>query len=74
MNLEKNILTNVLLFGADKYEKTANVNILKPTITYLTSTKRFERPLIDQLSYPVLSKDSEKNVIKIYFYYFFLYV
>ena len=74
MNLEKNILTNVLLFGADKYEKTTNVGISKPTITYLTSTKRFERPLIDQLSYPVLLKDSEKNVIKIYFYYFFLYV
>ena len=50
LNLEKNILANVLLFGSDKYEKVINVAnvVIKSTITYLKSTERFERPLIDQ--------------------------
>ena len=47
LNFEKNILKNVLLFGSDKYEKIINVGILKSTMTYLKSTKYFERPLIN---------------------------
>ena len=46
LNLEKNILTNVLLFGSDKYDKVITVDISKSPIVYLKSTKRFEKPLI----------------------------
>ena len=73
LNVGKNKLTNVLLFGSDKYEKVINVGILKSTITYLKWLRRVERPLTDQWLYPFLLRNSEKSVIKIYFYYYYYY-
>ena len=51
LSLEKNILTNVRLFGSDKYDKVIIVDISKSPIVYLKSTKRFERPLIHHWSF-----------------------
>ena len=67
LNFEKNMLTNGLLFGSDRYGIVINLVLLKSTtITYLKSTKCFERPLIDQWSSPILLKrlweKSYKNV------------
>lgn len=35
LNLEQKMLTDVLLFGSDKYEKVISGNVLKSTITYV---------------------------------------
>ena len=45
---QKDFLTNILLFGYDKFEETINRKILQSTITNLKSSSRFERPLIDK--------------------------
>ena len=44
-NLNDEMLSDILLFGSDKYKDTVNKDILVHTINFLKTTKRFERPL-----------------------------
>ena len=48
INIKTNMLANVLLYCLDVSKKDINNKIIKSSIAYLKSTKRFERPLIDQ--------------------------
>ena len=47
-NLNEVSLIDVLLYGSRRYNDRKNKQILLHTICYVQSTKRFERPLIDQ--------------------------
>ena len=47
-NLNEESLTDVLLYGSDRFNDSKNIKILLRTICYIQSTKRFEKPLIDQ--------------------------
>ena len=44
-NLNDEMLSDILLFGSDKYKDTVNKEILVYTINFLKATKRFEKPL-----------------------------
>ena len=44
-NLNDEMLSDILLFGSDKYKDTVIKEILVHTINFLKTTKRFERPL-----------------------------
>ena len=41
-------MIDILLYGCDKFNERDDKEILLHTINYIKSTKRFERPLIDQ--------------------------
>ena len=47
-NLNEESLIDILLYGSDRYNNSKNKQILFHIICYIQSTKRFERPLIDQ--------------------------
>ena len=47
-NLNEESLIDVLLYASDTFNDSKNKQILLHTICYIQSTKRFERPLIDQ--------------------------
>ena len=47
-SINEESLTNVLLYGSDRFNDTKNKQILLHTICYIQVTKRFERLLIDQ--------------------------
>ena len=40
------MLSDILLFGSDKYKDTVNKEILVHTINFLKTTKHVERPLV----------------------------
>ena len=44
-NLNDETLSDILLFGSDKYKDTVNKEILVYTIDFLKTTKSLERPL-----------------------------
>ena len=44
-NLNDEMLSDILLFGSDKYKDTVSKEILVYTINFLKTTKRFEKPL-----------------------------
>ena len=44
-NLNDEMLSDILLFGSDKYKDTVIKEILVHTNNFLKTTKRFERPL-----------------------------
>lgn len=46
-NLNENLLTDMLLFGNPKYNSSLNYKILTASISYILSTKRFEKSLIE---------------------------
>ena len=46
--LNEEFLTDVLLYGSDRFNDSRNKQILLHTICYIQATKHFERPLIDQ--------------------------
>ena len=47
-NLNEESLIDILLYGSGRYNNSKNKQILFHIICYIQSTKRFERPLIDQ--------------------------
>ena len=47
-NLNEESLIDVLLYGSDRFNDSKNKQIFLHTICYIQTTKRFERPLIDQ--------------------------
>ena len=47
-NLNEESMMDILLYGCDKFNERDDKEILLHTINYIKSTKRFERPLIDQ--------------------------
>ena len=47
-NLNEESITDVLLYGSDRFNDRKNKQIMLHTICYIQSTKRFERSLIDQ--------------------------
>ena len=46
-NLNEDSLTDVLLYGSDRFNDSKIKQILFHTIYYIQASKRFERPLID---------------------------
>ena len=40
------MLSDILLFGSEKYKDTVNKEILVHAINFLKTTKHFERPLV----------------------------
>ena len=44
-NLNDEMLSDILLFGSDKYKDTVNKDIPVHTINFLKTIKRFESPL-----------------------------
>ena len=47
-HLNEESFIDVLLYDSDRFNDSKNKQILLHTICYIQSTKRFERPLIDQ--------------------------
>ena len=45
LNLDENAMTNVLLFGSKEFDCELNTKILKLSLNFISSTKRFEEPL-----------------------------
>ena len=45
LDLCESVLIRTLLFGSNSFDTNANANVLKATIEYILSTKRFEEPL-----------------------------
>ena len=41
-------MTDILLYGCDRFNERDNKEVLPHVIDYIKSTKRFERALIDQ--------------------------
>ena len=63
LEFQKDFVANILLFGSDKFEETINKKILQSTITYLKSSSRFERPLINhEASFLSLNKEEKMQI------------